>query len=162
MAKVPTYFFFADSFYKKVSVVVSDDTVIAYNYATETREHLPRMGVKRWHKRALRISQAASILKVPKSWVNEAIEKKMIDSRYIGSAYNLSSFRHIGNYISVEGMYDLRDLLWDKLPKNKYGVPHKDVMPSKTLLEHRLSTLDSDNFVEYGTDGVLRIFAVDE
>lgn len=162
MSAVPPFFFFSDGFYRRVSVVVSDDTVIAFNYGTQSREHLPRMAVRRWHKRALRPRQAAQILNVSIIWIKEAIKKQLIDSKYIGQSYNLQSFRPTGMFISVEGMYELRDILWDKLPKNKYGVPNKDSMPSKALLEHRLASLESDNFISYGSDGVLRIFTVDE
>lgn len=70
-------------------------------------------------------------------------------------------FQRIKIYINEEDMLELRQALWDSLPKNKYGIPYDDMMPSASELEHLMQLQDNRHY-RIEDDGIVKIYRSDD
>jgi len=138
-------FFLDGKLYKKLKLVKSDDSVVVFDYEEESRVWLPVRAVLKNYKRAYSLPQAANLLSVKSSIVKEIITKKSIGNPVL--AYNPKTFAPIKYYISEDDLMDIRDAAWELLPKNRYGEPFKDVIPSPDDLRAKLFGDDNRNYV---------------
>ena len=145
MRSVPAMFFLDGKLYKKLKLVKSDDSVVVFDYEEESRVWLPVRAVLKNYKRAYSLPQAANLLSVKSSIVKEIITKKSIGNPVL--AYNPKTFAPIKYYISEDDLMDIRDAAWELLPKNRYGEPFKDVIPSPDDLRAKLFGDDNRNYV---------------
>lgn len=157
MRSVPTMFFLDGKLYKKIKLVKSDDSIVAFDYEEEARVWLPVRAVLKNYKRAYTLTQAASMLSVKTRLAKEVINDGRVTSPVL--AYNPKSFAPMSYYVSEENMMELRDAIWEMIPKNKYGEPHKDVMPSQDDLRAKLHGDDERNYVIRDNE-LIQIFAV--
>lgn len=155
MSQLTDFFFYEDKLYKKIKVVISDDSVVAWCYDDESRVWLPRKHLHKVYEKAYTFAQAARILRSKKADIEKAY--RMGELNPPSMSYNLSTFAPEKAYIKESDMYPLRDFLWDMLPKNRFGEPFRDNMPNEFELEHILSTKDSRVFMDSG-DGLIRVF----
>lgn len=72
-------------------------------------------------------------------------------------SYDLNSYRPIRIYINEDDMLEIRQLLWDLLPKNKYGIPYNDNMASEEELIHAMRSQDDRDYVRVDGD-MIRIY----
>lgn len=157
MRSVPMMFFLDEKLYKKIKLVKSDDSIVAFDFQEEERVWLPVRAVLKNYKRAFTMSQAANMLSVSNGLVREVVNEGKVTSPVL--AYNPRNFAPRGYYISEENMMELRDVIWDLLPKNKYGEPFKDTMPSPDDLKARLHSEDERNYVVRDNE-FIQIFAI--
>lgn len=157
MRSVPMMFFLDEKLYKKIKLVKSDDSIVAFDFQEEERVWLPVRAVLKNYKRAFTMSQAANMLSVTNGLVREVVNEGKVTSPVL--AYNPRNFAPRGYYISEENMMELRDVIWDLLPKNKYGEPFKDTMPSPDDLKARLHSEDERNYVVRDNE-FIQIFAI--
>lgn len=150
-------FFLDEKLYKKIKLVKSDDSIVAFDFQEEERVWLPVRAVLKNYKRAFTMSQAANMLSVSNGLVREVVNEGKVTSPVL--AYNPRNFAPRGYYISEENMMELRDVIWDLLPKNKYGEPFKDTMPSPDDLKARLHSEDERNYVVRDNE-FIQIFAI--
>lgn len=150
-------FFLDEKLYKKIKLVKSDDSIVAFDFQEEERVWLPVRAVLKNYKRAFTMSQAANMLSVTNGLVREVVNEGKVTSPVL--AYNPRNFAPRGYYISEENMMELRDVIWDLLPKNKYGEPFKDTMPSPDDLKARLHSEDERNYVVRDNE-FIQIFAI--
>lgn len=157
MRSVPNMFFLDEKLYKRIKLIKSDDSIVAFDYQEEERVWLPVRAVLKNYKRAFTNRQAASLLSVKTGIVNEVLASGKVTSPVM--AYNTQSFAPAGIYISEENMMELRDAVWDLLPKNKYGEPFRDTMPSPDDLRAKLHSEDDRNYVMRDNE-FIQVFAV--
>lgn len=153
--RIPEMFFLNGKLHKKIRVVRSDDSVVAWCYQDEKRNWYPRSLVKKQYKMAYTIPQAARLMNVKPSYIRQLIEKGLVPKPE--RAYDLASYRPGREYICQDDMLAVRQAAWDKLPKNRFGEPYRDTMLSEVELIHVMNTGDDREFVIEGDD-VIRIF----
>lgn len=157
MRSIPTMFFLDDKLYKRIKLVRSDDSVVVFDYKEESRVWLPVPAVLKNYKRAYSITQAANMLSIKSNLIKEAINKDLIKKPVL--AYNPKTFAPMKYYISEDNLMELRDVVWDMLPKNKYGEPFRDIIPSRDDLTARLHGADDRNYV-IRDDEFIQIFSI--
>jgi len=138
-------FFLGDKLYKKIKLVKSDDSIVVFDYAEESRVWLPVRAVLKEYKRAYSLPQVANLLSVKTGLVKEVIKKDEVAKPVL--AYNPRTFAPIKHYVSEDSLMDIRDAVWELLPKNKYGEPFRDMMPSPDDLRAKLFGDDDRNYV---------------
>lgn len=152
---VPNFFFVDDKLYEKIKIVRSDDSIVAWDFADERRVWLPRRLTLDKLEQAFKVSQAARILRSKSRDVRMALDSGELNAP--AQSYSLDDFSPGYKFVKESDMYALRDYLWDMLPKNRLGIPHRDNMPSEHELEYIMKTRDKRYFMQE-EDGVVRIF----
>lgn len=142
---VPAMFFLDNKLYKKIKLVKSDDSVVVFDYEEESRVWLPVKAVLKNYKRAYSLPQVANLLSVKTNVVKEVIGKQRVGSPVL--SYNPKTFAPIKYYVSEEDLMDIRDAVWELLPKNRYGEPFNDIVPSADDLRAKLFGEDDRNYV---------------
>ena len=152
----PAYFFLDDQLHKYIKTVLSDDSVVAWNYPEESRVWLPRKYARREFKKAFSIAQAAKLMNIKPGRIRELIDRNHVNVP--ARTYDLSSYAPGKVYFSEDDMLDLRQAAWDVLPKNRFGEPYNDTMTNETELIHRMSLLDDREFRYDEEDGLQQIY----
>lgn len=157
MKSIPGMFFIDDKLYKRIKLVKSDDSVVVFDFAEETRSWMPISAVLKNYKRAFTITQASNLLQVPSRIIKEVINKGLVTSPI--AAYSPLDFSPRGYYISEDNMMELREAVWDLLPKNRYGEPYRDTVASESDLRAKLYGTEERNYV-IRDDEFIQIFSV--
>lgn len=157
MRSVPTMFFLDDKLYKRIKLIKSDDSLVTFDYAEESRVWLPVRAVLKNYKRAYTLNQVANLFSVKTQIIKEVIQKGRVTKPIL--AYNPKTFAPIKYYVSEDNLMELRDEVWELLPKNKYGEPFRDVLPSKDDLKAMLHSGDDRNYVVRDNE-FIQIFSI--
>ena len=72
-------------------------------------------------------------------------------------SYDLNTMRPKRAYINEDDMLEIRRVIWDLLPKNRYGIPYNDTMASEEELIHAMRSTDDRDYVKVEGD-MVRIF----
>lgn len=72
-------------------------------------------------------------------------------------SYDTATLRPKRAYINEDDMLEIRQILWDLLPKNKYGIPYRDTMTSQEDLIQAMRLEDSRDYVKIDGD-TIRIY----
>lgn len=152
--RIPDHFFLNGDLHKKIQIVKSDDTVIAWSYRDQKIKHYPLTETRRLYKKAYRIGQAATLMNVRPNVLRSIFKQGL--AKMPAKSYDLN-YREGSSYISEEDMVELRQIAWDLLPKNKYGAPYNDTMVSEKELIHRMNLGDSREYVIEDGD-IIKIF----
>lgn len=145
MRSIPTMFFLEDKLFKRIKLVKSDDSVVVFDYEDESRIWLPINAVLKNYKKAYTVLQVANLFSVKTSVIKEALYKGNVTAPVL--AYNPKTFAPTKYYISEDNLMELRDEVWEMLPKNKYGEPFRDMLPSKDDLRAHLFSDNDRNYV---------------
>lgn len=152
---IPSYFFLNGKLHKRIQVVNSDDSVVAFCYQDQETKWYPRNEVRRNHKKAFTIAMAANLIRVSRVRVKQVYDRGLLSKPE--RTYDIATLRPGRPYVSEDDMLELRQVLWDLLPKNRLGIPHDDSMASEKELEHDMRLRDDREFII--TDGeIIRIF----
>lgn len=154
---IPNVFYLDDKLWMKVRVVVSDNAVVAWCYRDEERVWLNRDEVRRKFKKAYTISAAAHLINISPVTIKSIIKKQML-SNMPESTYDRKTYMPKKVYINEDHMQELRQVAWDILPKNKYGIPYDDTITSAKQLDHLMKLGDDREFIKLDDDQVVRIF----
>lgn len=157
---VPTYFFYEGNLYKYIKTIKSDNCIVAWCYQDEDRHWLSIPSAKRNHKKAYTISQAAALIRCSPATIKELIKKRMVKVPEKSYDYQRGTYEPLRDYISAEDMLDLRQAVWDALPKNRFGEPYKDTMSSALELEHRMNLGDDREFIMKDDGDIIKIYKV--
>lgn len=144
MRAIPNFFFIDDKLYEKIKIIQSDDSVVAFDYAEMSRVWLSRPLTAKHCEKAYSISQAASILRVRGSTIKDAIRDGLTPKAVV--AYNQTTLKPTGFYFKESDLFKLREVIWDLLPKNRYGEPFRDTMISERELTYTLAKENPDLF----------------
>ncbi len=153
--QIPRMFYLNGMLHMRIKIVNSDDSVVAWCYQEQNTKWYPRNEVRRNFKKAYTIQAAAALIRVSAARVKGVIDRGMVEIPE--KAYDIATFRPGRYYISEENMLELRQVLWDLLPKNRLGIPHDDTMASEKELEHDMRLGDDREFVVLDGD-IIRIF----
>lgn len=152
---IPDYFFLNGQLHQKIKIVQSDDAVIAWNYQEEKRKSYPRPEVRQLYKKAFTIPAAAKLMNVSSGKIREVFDKGLVTMPEW--SYNLKNYQRLRRYINEENMVELRQTLWDLLPKNRFGEPYNDTMTNEKDLLHAMLLGDNREYIISG-DELIRIF----
>ena len=73
-------------------------------------------------------------------------------------SYDLGDYRPLKEYISEEDMLDLRQIVWDTLPKNRFGEPYDDRMANELELVQLMKQEDDRQFTIYDDGELIQIY----
>lgn len=153
-------FYLDDKLHKKIRVVVSDNSVVAWSYQDEDRAWYNRDDVRRKFKKAYTISAAADLINISAGTIKEIIKGNLL-TNMPESSYDRKTFMPLKAYINEDHMQELREIAWESLPKNRYGEPYRDTMTSAKQLDHLMKLGDDREFIRLDKDQVIRIFRDD-
>lgn len=159
MAAIPTYFYYLGDLYKKISVIRSDSSVLAFCYPDQERVFLPLLDVRRRFKKAYSVAHAAKLIRVSKATLQSIFDRGLHDPPQ--RVYDTSTLAPGKHFISEEDMLTLRQAAYDTLPKNKYGIPYRDDLASAEELVHAMRLEDNRDYVVKDGRSV-RIFRADD
>lgn len=133
MKSIPNYFFIDDKLFEKIKVIQSEDVVVAFDYEEVCRVWLSRPLTSKNHQKAYNINEASSLLRVRPSTIKTAISEGLTPRAAI--AYNQNTLKPKGTFFKENDLFELRDALWELLPKNRYGEPYRDTLISERELK---------------------------
>ena len=154
---IPDLFFLDNKLYEKIKIINSEDVVVAFDYEEGNRVWLPRKHVRRNLERAYSVSATANMLNIRKSTLDKLINKQLVQSPAI--RYNVDTLLVRGLYFPASSLYEIRDAVWEFIPKNKYGEPFRDTLVSEDDLTAKLHSSNENNFAI--RDGeIIQVFTV--
>lgn len=154
--QIPSMFYLNGRLHKKLKIVKSDDSVVAWCYEDAERVWYPRSLVRQEFKRAYTIPGAANLMRVSTNSVKDVYKTKLLPMPEC--TYDLNSFRPLKSYVSEDDMLDLRQAIWDMLPKNRFGEPKNDTMTSEPELISLMHSDDERNFIITNDNEIIQIF----
>lgn len=155
MASIPQYFYLNGKLHERLAIVRSDSSVYAFCFQDEKSWWYPLKETQRLYKKAFTIAKAAKLMNVKPGKIHELFDKK--EYPWPEKSYDLSTFRPKTAFINEENMLEIRQLLWDLLPKNRYGIPYNDDMTSEDELINAMRLQDQRDYVKVDGD-MIRIF----
>lgn len=157
MRAIPNFFFIEDKLYEKIKIIKSEDVVVAFDYAESQRVWLSRPLTANHYERAFSITETAAALRVKPSTVKDALKEGLTPPAVV--AYNQMTLKPKSFYFKESDLFEIRDVIWDLLPKNQYGEPYRDTMVSERELKAVLAKENPSLFTV--KDGeVIAIFQV--
>ena len=111
--------------------------------------------VRKNFRKAFTIPQAGRLIGVSTARVKDVFKAGLYDQPE--SSYNLNTMRPKKAYINEDDMLEIRQILWDLLPKNRYGIPYDDSMASEEELIHAMRREDDRDYVKVDGD-MVRIY----
>lgn len=148
-------FFLDGLLHRKIRIINSDNSVVAWCYQEESRKWYPRNLVRRNFQKAYTINQAAKLMRTQTRRLKEVFDKGLFKPPE--RTYNLSNYAPGKGYINQEDMLELRQVVWDTLPKNRFGEPTNDTMANELELEQAMKRDDDREFLIEG-DEIIRIY----
>jgi hypothetical protein len=124
LATIPLYFFLNKVLHKKLSIIRAQNILVAWNYPDESRVWYDYSQVKKGYQYAYKINEVAELVgRSPNSirtyWNNGLIQHPS------GQVYKIHNRKPSVFYWSEDDVLDLRDQIYEILPKNRYGEPFK-------------------------------------
>lgn len=141
---IPNFFFLEDKLYEKIKIIQSEDVVVAFDYEEMSRVWLSRPLTAKTCQKAYSIAQAASVLRVKPASIKDALKDGLTPTAVV--AYNQTTLKPTGFYFKESDLFELRDAIWELLPKNRYGEPYRDTMVSERELKSILAKENPDIF----------------
>lgn len=110
--------------HKKLSVIRAQNILVAWNYPEEKRLWYDYSLVRKEYQHAYKIQEVAELVgrtahTLRVFWDNGLIQQPS------GQVYRIQSRKPSSYYWSEDDVLDLRDHLYEFLPKNKHGEPYK-------------------------------------
>jgi hypothetical protein len=158
MATVPTMFFYEDKLHKYIKIIRSDNSLVAWCYQDEERQRLPLQHVKKYHDKAYTLKQAAALIRCSEKTIKELIKKQMVKVPEKAYDYIHGTYDPLLDYINAKDMLDLRQAVWDQLPKNRFGEPYRDEMASDIELEYRMQAGDDREYIVTDDGDIIKIY----
>jgi hypothetical protein len=153
---IPTMFYLNGLLHKKRKIVQSDNSVVTWCYQKEKIIWYPRGEVRKNFKKAYAINVAASLMRVRPAVIREVFKKQMF--KLPEQSYDLGNYRPLKEYINEEDMLELRQVVWDTLPKNRFGEPYDDRMTNELELIQLMKQEDDRQFTVYDDGELIQIF----
>lgn len=152
---IPRFFYINGNLHEKLAVIKSDSKVMAFCFYDEEKVMLPLVSTTKLHKKAFTITEAAQIMNVSPFKIRDLFKTGLYKKPE--HSYHLSTMRPKKAYICEDDMLNIRQLLWDLLPKNRYGVPYQDTMSSAEDVIHAMRQTDGRDYVKVEGD-MVRIY----
>lgn len=144
MRAIPEFFFIEDKLYEKIKIIKSEDVVVAFDFEEMSRVWLSRPLTATHCEKAYSLSQAAGTIRVRPPSIRDAVRDGLTPQTVV--AYNQTTLKPTGFYFKESDLLELRDAMWNLLPKNRYGEPYRDTMVSERELKSILAKENPDLF----------------
>lgn len=155
---IPTMFFHDQKLHRRIKIVRSDNSLVAWCYADEERVWLPLPYIRDYYKNAYTISRAAALINCTPGRIKEIIDKGLFPEPERAYNFTDGSYNPLQKYVNEEDMLVLRQTVWDTLPKNRFGEPYNDSITSEIELEHKLRLQDSREYFVRDDGSVIKIY----
>lgn len=151
-------FFYEGKLHRKRKIVKSSNCVVAWCYKDEEFAWINLPLLRRTYKRAYTINQAAKLINTSPGRILELIKLGSIKAPeysydFIDGTYDLQR-----RYFNQSDMEDVRQAVWDSLPKNKFGEPFRDTLINAEALEYRMASGDDREFVQRDDGTIIKIY----
>ena len=156
MASLPNYFFINGNLVEHIATIREDSSVLVFDYAEQDKFFLPLYATKKNFKKAYTYTKAARLIGTTVAKLKEIVDQGLHPAP--SRSYDKSSLAPRTNYFSEDQLLDLRNICYDLVPKNKYGIPRQNNLVSEEELIHRMRLTDERDFVRVGKDGTVRIY----
>jgi hypothetical protein len=123
---LPTLFFLNKKLHKRLKIVRSENTVVAFCYPDEENKHYFYSNVVREYQKAYTLTETSKMLGRPAIEIQKFLKNKLID-RPSGMEYQISSRRPIRLMWSQDDILDLRDRIYELFPKQKDGFARSNL-----------------------------------
>jgi hypothetical protein len=131
-------FFLDGSLHKKVSTIISENILVAWNFPREERVHYNYQQTRRRFQHAFELKEVSELLEEPLEKLKKLIKNNIIE-RGSGISYAVATRRPGPVYWSEDDVLDLRSELFAIAKKNVYGEPHKKFkLISEAELLHKM------------------------
>jgi len=120
--EVPTFFFLNSDLHKKIKTIKSENILIAWDYPNESRIHYDFSLVKANYQAAYKIKEVAGLIGIVEKRIRSLLDRKLVQHPS-GRSYTIHNRKPNTYYWSEDDVLDLRDQLYNLVPKNKYGEP---------------------------------------
>lgn len=117
-----TYFFLNSKLHKFLRSIRQENIIVAWSFEDEERLWYDASMVKRDHTNAYRITEVAEFFNKRSTFIRSLIGRKILD-RPSGQAYNIATRKPGMYYWSEEDVLDIRNKLYEILPKNEFNEP---------------------------------------
>lgn len=131
-------FFLDGNLHQKISMIPSENILVAWNYPREERSHYNYQQVRRRYQRAFDIKQVAELTEQSLDRLKKLIKNNIL-SRGSGSSYTIATRRPGPVYWSEDDLLDLRSEMFAIAKKNAYGEPYAGFkLISEAELVHKI------------------------
>lgn len=136
--QVPRMFFLDGDLHKKLSVIVSENILVAWNYPREERSHYNYQQARKRFQAAFDIKEAAELLEQPLLKLKTLVKNNIL-SRGSGVSYTIANRRPSTVYWSEDDLLNMRSEMFAIAKKNKYGEPYAGfTLISEAELTHKI------------------------
>lgn len=131
-------FFLDGNLHKKITVIISENILVAWNYPREERVHYNYQQTRRRFQQAFDLKEVAELLEEPLDKLKKLLKNNIL-SRGSGSSYTIATRRPGPVYWSEDDLLDMRSELFAIAKKNVYGEPRKNFkLISEAELIHKI------------------------
>lgn len=121
---LPKLFFLDGRLHSKLKVVLSEDALLAFCYPEEERRHYIYSIVCRRFQNAYSMKETADLVRRPMKEIHALLKNKVLD-KPSGFKYDIRTKRPQNWYWSEDDVFDLRDHLYEMVPKDEDGFPRR-------------------------------------
>lgn len=119
---LPLYFFLNGKLHKRLKIVKTQDVVVAFCFIDEQTMHYRYSMTLKDFQKAYTLREAAALVKRPAKEIHGFMKRKLVD-RPSGFSYRMNTKVPMNLYWSQDEIFELRDRLYELLPKGKDGYP---------------------------------------
>jgi hypothetical protein len=135
---IPRMFFLDGDLHKKLSVIISENILVAWNYPREERSHYNYQQARRRFQSAFDIKEVAELLEQPLVKLKTLVRNNIL-SRGSGGSYAIANRRPGTVYWSEDDLLNMRSEMFAIAKKNKYGEPYAGfTLISEAELAHKI------------------------
>lgn len=133
--EIPTFFFLNSVLHKVLKKIKSENILVAWNYPEESRIHYDFSLVKKNYQKAYTIREVSELVEISEKKIRSYLDRKLVQHPS-GKSYTIHNRKPNTYYWSEDDVLDLRDQLYNLVPKNKYGEPTRkyDLISKAELL----------------------------
>ena len=136
--QIPKMFFLDGNLHQNISVIRSENILVAWNYPKEERCHYNYQQVRRRYQYAFNLREVSELIEKPVDKLKKLIRNNIV-SRGSGSSYTIATRRPGPVYWSEDDLLDLRSELFAIAKKNAYGEPYAGFsLISEAELTHKI------------------------
>lgn len=118
---IPKYFFLNNELHKTEKIIKTQNWIVAFNFEKEERMQYSLSFVAKEFSYAFRTKEIQGLLKYPLKKILIYLDRKMVNGPS-GRAYSIATKKPGAVYWSEEDLIELRQKLYDLVPK-KNGYP---------------------------------------
>lgn len=135
---IPRMFFLDGELHKKISIIPSENILVAWSYPREGRMHYNYRQVLRRYQNAFNVKATAELLDQPLIKFKKMVKNNLL-SRGSGVSYAIATRRPGPVYWSEDDLLNVRSELFALAKKNQYGEPSpKFTLISEAELLHKI------------------------